>query len=54
MSKCTSDVLVHVYECCKCPSVGVQCLYKCTSVVSVKNAPVQCLYKCTSAVSVLV
>ena len=36
MLKGTSAMLVQVYECCKCPSVGEQCLYKCTSVVSVK------------------
>ena len=35
MTKCISAVLVYVYECCNFPSVGVQCLYKCTSVVSV-------------------
>ena len=35
MLKGTSAMLVQVYECCKCPSVGVQCLYKCTSGASV-------------------
>ena len=29
-------MFVLVYECCNDPSVGVQCLYKCTSVVSDK------------------
>ena len=48
MSKCTSAVLVQVYECCKCPSVGVQCLYECTSVVSDK------VYECSACISVRV
>ena len=39
---------VQEYEFCKCPSVGMQCLYKCTSVVSDN------VYECSACISIRV